>query len=147
MADFDGARLFVYARSLGTVLRIDGEIDAVNATSVAQAIRRFALLKTPLILDLSQLFLSVDGFRALLVLNHEHQQARVHCSVVAGAALHPLLGIVGDHGLPVVGSVAEALQLIEDIVGSRRRFLAGMVRDRHARHEASPRRRDPVLMR
>lgn len=138
MADFDGARLFVYARSLGTVLRIDGEIDALNATSVAQAIRRFARLKTPLILDLSQLdFLSVDGFRALLVLNYEHQQARVHCSVVAGAALLPLLGIVGDHGLPVVGSVAEALQLIEDIVRSRRRFLSDMVRERHPRHEAA----------
>ena len=138
MADFDGARLFVYARSLGTVLHIDGEIDASNATHVAQAIRRFARLKTPLILDLSQLdFLSIDGFRALLVLNHEHQQARVHCSVVAGPALRPLLGIVGDHGLPVVGSVAEALQLIEDIVRSRRRFLSDMVRDRHVRHQAT----------
>jgi hypothetical protein len=36
-----------------------------------------------------------------------------------------------------VGSVAEALQLIEDIVRSRRRFLSDMVRDRHARHEAT----------
>ncbi|OBG27594.1 STAS domain-containing protein [Mycobacterium sp. 852002-51057_SCH5723018] len=145
MADFNGARLFVYARSLGTVLRIDGEIDASNASHVARAIRRFARLKTPLILDLSHLdFLSLDGFRALQVLNHEHQQTRVHCSVVAGAAMRPLLGIVGDHGLPVVGSVAEALQLIEDIVRSRRGFLSDMVQDRETRHLAA-RRSDPVL--
>lgn len=131
MADFDGARLYVYARSLGTVLRIDGEIDASNANHVAHAIRRFARLKTPLILDLSHLdFLSIDGFRALLVLNREHHDARVHCSIVASSAIRPLLHIVKDHGLPVVGSVAEALQLIEDIVGIRRRFLSDLVRSR-----------------
>jgi anti-sigma B factor antagonist len=125
MAEFTGARLYVYARSLGTVLRIEGEIDASNANNVAHAIRRFARLKTPLILDLSHLdFLSVDGFRALLVLNNEHRQARVHCSVVTGAAMRPLLHIVNEHGLPVVGSVAEALQLIEDIVRARRQAFS-----------------------
>jgi anti-sigma B factor antagonist len=137
MADFNGAQLYVYARSLGTVLRVDGEIDASNAKDLAQTIRRFARLKTPLILDLSHLdFLSLDGFRALLVLNHEHQQARVHCSVVTGAAMRPLLHIVNDHGLPVVGSVAEALQLIEDIVRARRRLLSDAVRHRQARPTA-----------
>lgn len=139
MADFKGARPYVYARSMGTVLRIDGEIDASNADNVALAIRRFARLKTPLILDLSHLdFLSVDGFRALLVLNHEHQQARVHCSVVAGAAMRPLLRIVNEHGLPVFGSVAEALQLIEAIVRSRRQLLSDIVRQRQPRHEPAP---------
>jgi anti-sigma B factor antagonist len=133
MADFNGARLYIYARSLGTVLRVDGEIDVLNAHDVAQTIRRFARLKTPLILDLSHLdFLSLDGFRALLVLNRELHQARVHCSVVAGAAMRPLLQIVNDHGLSVVGSVAEALQLIEDIVRSRRRLLYDALRHRQA---------------
>jgi anti-anti-sigma factor len=137
MADFNGARLFVYARSLGTVLRVDGEIDASNADQFADAIRRFSRLKTPLILDMSQLdFMSLDGFRALLALNHEHQQARVHCSVVAGAALRPMLHIVNDHGLPVVGSVAEALQLIGDLVKARRQLLSGIVRDRRYRPES-----------
>ncbi len=131
MADFNGARLYVFARSLGTVLRVDGEIDASNADDVAHAIRQFARLKTPLILDLSHLeFLSTDGFRALLVLNHENHRSRVHCSVVAGAALRRLLRIVNQHGLPVVGSVAEALQLIEDIVRARRHVLSGALRHR-----------------
>jgi anti-sigma B factor antagonist len=138
MAEFTGARLFVYARSLGTVLRIDGEIDASNAYNVANAIRRFARLKTPLILDLSHLdFLSVDGFRALLVLNHEHQQVRVHCSVVTGTAMRPLFHIVKDHGLPVAGSVAEALQQIEDIVRARRQVFSDAVRNRQPQQEAA----------
>jgi anti-anti-sigma factor len=139
MAEFNGAILYVYARSLGTVLRVDGEIDASNANDVAHVIRRFARLKTPLILDLSHLdFISVDGFRALLVLNNEHQQSRVHCSVVAGAAMRPLLHIVREHGLPVVESVAEALQLIEDIVRARRQLLSGMVRHRQRRPDPAP---------
>lgn len=139
MADFHGARLYVYARSLGTVLRVDGEIDASNANDVTQAIRRFARLKTPLILDLSHLdFLSIDVFRALLVLNHEHQRTRVYCSVVTGAAMRPLLRIVTDHGLPLVESVAESLQLIEDIVRARRQRLSGMARGRQRQREAIP---------
>jgi anti-anti-sigma factor len=137
MADFTGARLYVYARSFGTVLQIDGEIDSSNAENVAEVIRRFARLKTPLILDLSHLdFLSIDGFRALLVLNNEHQRARVHCSVVAGNAMLSLLHIVNAHGLPVVGSVAEALQLIEDIVRAQRQLRSEMFRYRQPRHEA-----------
>ncbi|KAA1251345.1 STAS domain-containing protein [Mycobacterium simiae] len=123
MADCAGARLQVYARNLATVLRVDGEIDAANADRVVDAIRRLTVLKAPLILDLSHLdFLAIDGFRALLVLNHEYLQARLHCSVVAGAALRPLLRIVVNHGLTVVDSVPEALQLLEDIIGSRRQL-------------------------
>jgi anti-anti-sigma factor len=136
--DFNGARLYVYARSLATVLRVDGEIDASNANNIANAIGRLARLKTPLILDLSHLeFLSVDGFRALLVFYRAQQEARVHCSVVAGAAMRPLLRIVGEHSLPTTGSVAEALQLIEDIVGERRQFLSDIVRHRQPLREAA----------
>jgi anti-sigma B factor antagonist len=138
MADFAGAQLFIYARSLGTVLRVDGEIDASNADDVAEAIRRFARLKTPLILDLSRLrFISVEGFRAVLLLNHECQKARVHCSVVTGGAMAPLMRIITDHGLPAVGSVPEALQLIEDIVRARVQLLSEMVRHRRPERHAT----------
>ena len=142
MADFAGAQLYVCARSLGTLLRVEGEIDASNAEDVTQGIRRFARLKTPLVLDLCDLsFLSVEGFRAVLVLNRELQHSRVHCSVVAGEAMRPLLRIVTDNGLPVVGSVPEALQVIEDIVAARRQFLSDLLRnrqrDRHAMRAAA----------
>jgi anti-anti-sigma regulatory factor len=66
-AHFDRAPLFAYARSLGTVLRVDGDIDASNAKELTQAIRNFARLTTPLVLDLSRLrLISVEGFRVLL---------------------------------------------------------------------------------
>lgn len=87
MAKFARAHVFVYARCLATVVRIDGEIDAANADDLTEAIRGFARLKTPVVLDLSRLcFVSVEGFRALLVVNDELRKARVHCGVVAGTA-------------------------------------------------------------
>lgn len=47
--------MFVYARCLATVVRIDGEIDAANARDLTEAIRGFARLKTPVVLDVSRL--------------------------------------------------------------------------------------------
>ena len=129
--DCAGARVRVHARSLATVLRIEGEIDASNADLVAQAIRRFARLKAPLVLDVSHLdFLGSAGLRALLVLNAEHRQARLHCNVVSGAALRRLTGAATDHGLPVVDSVPEALQNTHDFIHARRQLLPGPARQR-----------------
>jgi anti-anti-sigma factor len=129
LIDCAGAQLHVHARSLATVLRVDGEIDASNADLVAQAIRRFSKLKAPLILDLSQLdFLAVAGLRALQSLNDEHQQARLHCSVVNGPALRRLTRVVTCHGLPIVESVPVALQLIDDVIRARRQVLSGLAR-------------------
>jgi anti-anti-sigma factor len=129
--DCAGAQVHVHARSLATVLRIEGEIDASNADFVAGAIRRFARLKAPLILDISQLgYLDSAGLRALLLLNEEHRQARLHCSVVSGAALRRLTRVATDHGLPVVDSVPEALQNTHDFIQARRRFLSGPARQR-----------------
>lgn len=138
MAQFARAHVFVYARCLATVVRIDGEIDAANADDLAEAIRGFARLKTPVVLDLSRLrFVSVEGFRALLVVNDELRKARVHCSVVTGTAIRPLLRIVHDNGLATTGSVPEAFQTIEDNLAARRRFLSYLTRDRPPRCQVS----------
>lgn len=116
-----GAQMFVYARGLATVVRVDGGIDASNAGQVAAEIRRFTKALTPLIIDLSHLdFLGIEGFQQLLALNHQHQAAGLYCTVVTGVALRPLLRVVRDHGLPLVRSVPEALQLIEDALATRR---------------------------
>jgi anti-sigma B factor antagonist len=137
-AHFGRAHLFVYARNLGTVLRVDGEIDASNAEDLTRAVRNFARLKTPMVLDLSHLrFISVEGFRALLFLNDELRKARVYCSVVGGAAIRPLLRIVRDNGLSIAGSVPEAFQNLEDILRARRQFLADLARPRPPRPRAT----------
>lgn len=124
----DGAQMFVYARSLATVVRVDGGIDASNAGQVAAEVRRFIKARTPLILDLSHLdFLGIEGFQQLLALNHQHQAAGLYCNVVSGPALRTVLRVVRDHGLPLVRSVPEALQLIEDALATRRQ-PPGLVR-------------------
>lgn len=138
MAQFAGAQVFVYARCLATVVRIDGEIDAANAKDLTEAVRSFARLKTPVVLDLSGLrFVSVEGFRALLAVNDELRKARVHCSVVTGTAIRPLLRIVHDNGLATTESLAEAFQTIADILEARRRFLSDLPRTRTPRSQVN----------
>jgi anti-anti-sigma factor len=129
--DCAGAQVHVHARRVATVLRIEGEIDASNAYLVAGAIRRFARLKAPLVIDVSHLgLLGSAGLRMLLLLNEEHGQARLHCNVVSGAALRRLTRVATDHGLPVVDSVPEALQNTHDFIQARRRLLSGLARQR-----------------
>lgn len=129
LIDCAGAQLYVHARSQATVLRVNGEIDASNADLVGQAIRRFSRLNAPLIIDLCHLdFLDMVGLRALISLNHEHRQAKLHCNVVGGPTLRRLTRVVTDHGLPIVDSVPEALQLVEDAINARRQSLSAQVR-------------------
>jgi anti-anti-sigma factor len=126
----------VHARSLATVLRIEGEIDAANADLVGQAIRGFARLKAPLVLDVSRLdFLGSAGLRVLLMANEEHRRNRLHCNVVSGAALRRLTGVATNHGLPVVDSVPEALRNTHAFIHARRQLLSGLAR------QAEPQRR------
>jgi anti-anti-sigma factor len=141
VVDCAGAWLFVHATEVATVLSVEGEVDESNAELLAQAIRRFTQFRAPLILDLRHLdFLGLAGFRVFVALNHEHEQALRHCSVIAGAALRRLTRIDTDHGLPIVDSVPEALQLIDTIIQTRRRFIEDLVplpeprRRRESRH-------------
>ncbi|OBG32698.1 sulfate transporter [Mycobacterium sp. E3198] len=137
MIDCAGAQIHVHARSLATVLRIDGEIDASNAELVAQVVRRFARLKAPLVLDVSELdFLGSAGLRVLLLLDEEHREAQLHNNVVSGAALRRLTRVVTDHGLPVVDSVPEALQNTHDFIHARRRLLTGLARQGEPQRKA-----------
>ena len=107
-----GAQLLVYPRTPATVVRIEGEIDASNAEFIGRAIRRFAL-KTPLIVDASHLdYVGSAGLQVLLILSDQRRQARLHCTVVGGPALHRLTRVVSDHGLPLADSVTDALQLL-----------------------------------
>lgn len=136
--DCSGAQIHVHARRTATVLRIDGEVDAANTHLIAEAIRRFARLKAPLVLDLSGLdFLAGSGLRALLVLNEEHRQAQLRYSLIGGAALRRLTRLVPDHGLPLAGSVAAALAHIEGATTARRRLISGPARQYEPQQDPS----------
>lgn len=100
---------------MATVIRVGGEIDASNADLVSRAIRRIERLNVPLIIDLRHLdFLDVAGLRALITLNLDNQEAKLRCDMVSGPSLRRLTRVVGDQGLPLVDSVPEALQLVEE---------------------------------
>ncbi|OBG60843.1 MULTISPECIES: STAS domain-containing protein [unclassified Mycobacterium] len=115
--DCAGARLHVRVHGVATVLRVEGEIDASNADLVAQAARRFVRLRVPLILDVSLVdYLGSAGLRALLLVDDECRLARLHCSVVGGEALHRLTRLVTGLRLPLVDSVADALELIRGTI-------------------------------
>jgi hypothetical protein len=60
--------------------------------------------------------------------SYDHHTAGLHCSIVKGLAMRPLLRIVSDHGLPLVKSVPEALQLIDDAFSGSRQSLQRLVR-------------------
>jgi anti-anti-sigma factor len=131
IVDCDGASVHVHARSVATVLRLEGQIDTSNADEVARTIRRFARLRAPLVVDVSQLdFLAGAGLQMLLRLHEEQRQDQRHYNVVNGAALHRLTRVVTDHGLPVVDSVPEALRHTHDFIHARRRFLSALARQR-----------------
>jgi len=132
--DCAGAQLLISARSLATVCRVEGEVDAANAENLTQEIRHYARLKSPLIIDFSRVeFLGLAGFRGLLVIVEEQRKSHLHCSVIAGATMRPLLRIVTDHSLPLVASMAEALQQIDDVVQAHRQFFSDIVSQRQVR--------------
>lgn len=70
------------------------------------------------------------------MLNNEQQHARMHCSVIVGSAMRRMLHIVADHGLLIADSVPEALQLIDDVIRSRRSLISGLSRARESRHRS-----------
>jgi anti-anti-sigma factor len=125
LVDCAGAALHVHTRSVATVISVEGEIDASNAERVQQAIRRYARLKAPLIVDLSALdFIGLAGLQALTTLDREHERAGLHWHVVDGPRLCRLTRVITDHGLPLIDSVAEALRIIGDQIATRRQCLA-----------------------
>ena len=122
--DCAGARLSVQARSLATVLTVEGEIDASNSARLADAVNHFSRLETPLVVDLSGVgFLGLTGFRALMTFDEERGCAGLLWALVPGTALRPFLRIVPDHQLPVALTVDAALHKIKEDIRARRELL------------------------
>ncbi len=127
---------------MATILRIDGEVDASNTAPITEAIRRFARLRAPLVLDLAGLdFIAASGLRALLVLSEEHRQAGLRCCIVSGVALRRLTRALPELGLPMADSVPAALAHIEGVTSARRRLVSSPARQHEPQRDASTRLR------
>ena len=97
-ADWDSSRV---------VITVHGELDASNASQLADYVELCMAHPTPLMLDLSALkFFGTAGFSALHLINVQCAGANLRWAVVGNKAVLRLLRICApDHTLPLVESV------------------------------------------
>jgi anti-anti-sigma factor len=95
----------------GTVVTVDGELDAANADQLAAYVQRGVRRSKRVILDLRGLeFIGTAGFSALHRINVACSGAHVHWAMVASPAVSRLLRICDPDGtLPVTAPRAEPL--------------------------------------
>ncbi|WP_155769549.1 STAS domain-containing protein [Mycobacterium asiaticum] len=125
--DCSGALIRAQCRHLATVIKIRGEIDAVNIDQVAEYVRRFVLSDSPIVLDLSDLsHFSSAGISLFCVLDEECRAAGVEWTIVANPAVKALLG--EPETFPVARSVPAALRHLSDAIAWRRRQVLELVK-------------------
>jgi anti-anti-sigma factor len=106
-ADWDSSRV---------VITVHGELDASNATQLADYVEECMTHATPLMLDLSNLdFFGTAGFSALHLINVQCAGADLRWAVVPNKAVSRLLRICDpDHTLPLVESVHDVPDADDD---------------------------------
>jgi anti-anti-sigma factor len=124
----------VHARRQAIVLTASGEIDASNADSFGKTVSRLSAEGDPLVVDLRAVdFCGVQGLQVLVALDEACRGSDLAWALVPGQAVQALLRI-GDFGahLPVVPSVADALQRFESDKRAGRQLLSLNLSDRNA---------------
>jgi len=110
-----GVRLCSYPRPPVLVIEVGGDIDARNAGGVNRYLLGFVHVGRPLVLDFGGVdFVDIAGFRAVLRFAAECRQARRDWFMVASDAVKLLLRAAPGYRLPVVESLAEALQRLAE---------------------------------
>ncbi|OCB32728.1 sulfate transporter [Mycobacterium malmoense] len=121
-----GAWVRAHRRQLATVVKIRGEIDAVNADQVGDHIRRFILGEDRVVLDMSDVSqFAAAGISLLQTFDAECRAAGVQWTLVAGPAVAETLD---DSGFSDNHSVPEALHDLADAIDRRRRLALPLVR-------------------
>jgi anti-anti-sigma factor len=94
----------------GTVITVNGELDAANADQLAAYVQRSVARSKRVILDLRDLeFIGTAGFSALLRINVECSGAQVNWAMVPSRAVSRLLRLCDPDGtLPVTTPRAAA---------------------------------------
>jgi anti-anti-sigma factor len=121
------ARFTAYLGPSAAVVTAHGELDASNATALADYVQRCAAHCSQLVLDLSELdFFGTSGFSALHTINVRCAGAGVQWAVVPNGAVSRLLRICDpDNTLPMTKSPefaasahAESRRLLELVAES-----------------------------
>jgi anti-anti-sigma factor len=123
--DCGGAQLRRQCRQLATVLTVTGTLDITNVDLVMAHARKYAIPEKPVILDLSGVT-SFDA-QAIALLDAVDEAC---CAIneqwmlIASPQVVRTLRLCGvEDAFPTLGSVAEALQNVSDVVCERRRLL------------------------
>jgi anti-anti-sigma factor len=104
------ARFTVDWGQSGPVISVHGELDASNASQLADYVQRCATHSRSLILDLSGVdFFGTAGFSALHTINARCADANVDWAVAPSQAVFRLLRICDPHNaLPIAKSATDA---------------------------------------
>jgi anti-anti-sigma factor len=102
------ARFSAYSDSSGVVIAADGELDASNASELADYVERCVTETASVVVDLSGLkFFGTAGFSALHLINVRCAGTNQRWALVPSNAVSRLLQICDpDSTLPLVGSVS-----------------------------------------
>jgi anti-anti-sigma factor len=123
------AQFSVQRRASGTVITVDGELDAANSDQLASYVARNVRHTRRVILDLRGLeFIGTAGFSALHRINVACSGAQVHWAMAPSAAVSRLLRVCDPDGtLPVIGAHNEAMLKAADWAGGYERPLLQLV--------------------
>jgi anti-anti-sigma factor len=114
----------------GTVITVDGELDAANADQLVAYVQRNASRSQRVIVDLRGLeFIGASGFSALHRINVVCSAAQTPWAMATSAAVARLLRVCDPDGtLPVTSPADEPLlQSVTRVAGAARSALAQLV--------------------
>ena len=113
----------------GTLVTVDGELDAANADQLASYVQRNVSRTKRVILDLRGLeFIGTAGFTALLRINVSCSAAQVRWAIAPSPAVSRLLRVCDPDGtLPVTEPTAEPLLAAGSAAGHQERPLLQLV--------------------
>jgi anti-anti-sigma factor len=113
----------------GTLIAVDGELDAANADELASYVQRNVSRTNRVILDLRGLeFIGTAGFSALHRINVACSAAQVHWAMAPSPAVSRLLQVCDPDGtLPITEPTAEPLLAAGAVAGHQARPLLQLV--------------------
>jgi anti-anti-sigma factor len=113
----------------GTLIAVDGELDAANADELASYVQRNVSRTNRVILDLRGLeFIGTAGFSALHRINVACSAAQVHWAMAPSPAVSRLLRVCDPDGtLPITEPTGEPLLAAGTVAGHQARPLLQLV--------------------
>jgi anti-anti-sigma factor len=124
------AQIRAHFRHLATVVRIQGDVDAVNVGRLIERIRRIIMANDPVVLDLSDInSFAEEGISLLDAVAEGCRGAEIEWTLVPSPAVTALLRDSDcDDIFPTARSVPAALHHFADMIDTRRQLLLPLVK-------------------